>query len=125
MGVPSLYEFKKNLAEVQASQGIFADGAALPKQLVEKLLEALVEHDSQTVQDVKNEGANASVSTVIEYLVTHHGQPATIESLAKARHESIGQLIRTFPESNISMTFVAIKGHRSTMNSVSTMVKYF
>ena len=88
--MPSLYEFIENLAEVQASQGIFVDGAALHKQLVDKLLEALVEHKPQSVQDLKNEKANTSVSTVIEYLITHHGQPANIESFAKSRHESIG-----------------------------------
>ena len=71
-----------------------------------------MENEAQCVQDLKNEKANDTISSVTEYLVTHHGSPATVESLAKTR---------PFLESYIAMSFAAIKGHRSTMNSVSSM----
>ena len=57
-----------------------------------------MENVAQCVQDLKNEKANDTISSVIEYLVTHHGSPATVKSLAKTRHEDIGQLIRPFLE---------------------------
>ena len=50
---------------------------------------------------------------------------ATVEALAKTRHEDIWQLIRPFLESNIALSFAAIKGHHSTMNSVISMIKYY
>ena len=39
--------------------------------------------------------------------------------------EEIGQLVRPFLEGNIALCFAAIKGHRSTMNSVTSMIKYY
>ena len=66
------------------------------KQLVEKMLNSLVVHEPHTVQDIKNQEAIASVRSVMEYLLLHQGQPAQVESLAKARHEQIRKLIRPF-----------------------------
>ena len=80
-----MFEFIENVTEIQSSQGIFAEGFALHKKLVNKVLEALMENEAQCVQDLKNEKANDTISSVTEYLVTHHGSPATVESLAKTR----------------------------------------
>ena len=73
----------------------------------------------------KHEKASESISSVLEYLVTHHGSPATVEALAKTRLEDIRQLVCPFLEGNIAICFTAIKGHRSTMNSVTAMIKYY
>ena len=54
LGVPSLFEFIENVAEVQSSHGIFAEGFVLHNQLVNKVLEALTENEPQCVQDLKN-----------------------------------------------------------------------
>ena len=84
-----------------------------------------MEHEGQCVQDLKNEKVNESKSSVLEYLVTHHGSPATVKALANTRHEDIGQLVCPFLEGNIALCFAAIKGHHSTMNSVTSMIKYY
>ena len=48
-----------------------------------------------------------------------------MEVLAKARHDDIRKLVRPFLEGNIALGFAAIKGHRSTMNSVTSMISYY
>ena len=73
----------------------------------------LEKHEGQCVQDLKNEKASETISSVLKYLITHHGSPATVEFLAKTRHEDIGKLVRPFLEGNIALCFAAIKGHRS------------
>ena len=122
LGIPSLYEFISNTNEIQGSQGIFAQGGGLHKVLINKILEALMEYEPDAVQDIKNEKAADSVDSVLQYLVRHYGSPTTVEALAKTRHDEIGRLYRPFLENNTALCHTAIKGHRSTMNSVTTMI---
>ena len=49
-----------------------------------------MEHEGECVQVLKNEKAAETISSVLEYLITHHGSPATVEALTKTRHEDIG-----------------------------------
>ena len=122
--VPSLYEFISNVRQIQGSQGIFAPGGALHKSLVNKILESLGEHEPDAVQDIKNEKSAETVDSVVQYLVRHYGSPAMVEALAQRHHEEIGRLFRPFLENNTAVSHAAIKAHRSTMNSVSTMIAY-
>ena len=77
------------------------------------------------MQDIKKEKAADSVDSVLQYLVRHYGAPSTVEALAKTRHDEIGKLYRPFLEGNTALCHTAIKGHRSTMNLVTSMISYY
>ena len=53
LGIPSIFEFIENVNGIQSSQGIFSEGCALHKSLIKYVLEALMEHEGQCVQDQK------------------------------------------------------------------------
>ena len=83
-----------------------------------------MEHENYAVQDIKNEKAADSIESVLQYLVRHYGSPFTVEALVKARHDEIGKLNRPFLEGNTALCHAAIKGHRSTMNSVTPTISF-
>ena len=64
LGIPILFEFISNIKEIQQSQGIFAEGGALHKALISKVLEALMEYENDAVQDIKNQKAADSISSI-------------------------------------------------------------
>ena len=84
-----------------------------------------MEHENDAVQDIKNEKAADSIDSVLQYLVRHYGSPARVEALARTSHDKIGKLYRPFLEGNTALCYAAIKGHRSTMNLVTSMISYY
>ena len=62
-----------------------------------------MEYEPDAVQDIKNEKAADSIDSVLQYLVRHYGSPATVEALAKTRHDEIEKLYWPFLEGNTAL----------------------